>query len=452
MSSREAETEILVHITAPSRALDDEQYRALAGAYLSFEPSRVVQLPSQGDSHATVPSSLSSQRPLESPEASFRSVFDNNGSPRLAPGKKRTYDESQELPNQDKSQSSWRAPPSVIEDSDPDNDISIAALCSPTRILEHYLQTIESSSQSSQEPHKRLNAGLSTLPGNHEHSSQSTREERTGLLDVSSPFGGVVLNTPCPVTRRPQHIVDSVRNPSSDAEVENSFLEERIPCTQDSQQDESLEVVIIPATPRAGSEPPLSKRQKRSPAKEKVQPLERSVSDVLPRGARLAYDESMRDIRRSLHLQTFEIHAPGPVVGCDQVNPESLVTIKLAKLAKDLELPKRFRPERQLRQLRPFERGYWFVDCSGWDQDLKDRAWVFLGNYIRMGDASWGISCIRDPSHTWMRLYCWGHTVGHIYLLLYLASERKLPHQWTHWYDASGKTQIIAGLKAKKAK
>ena len=33
------ETEILVHIAAPARAADDTNYRALAAAYLDFEPT-----------------------------------------------------------------------------------------------------------------------------------------------------------------------------------------------------------------------------------------------------------------------------------------------------------------------------------------------------------------------------------------------------------------------------
>ena len=448
MSSREAETEILVHITAASRASDDECYRGLATAYLDFQPSQRINFLLHEDSQSTNPLISASGRLLESPEASFRSVLDNNASPRLASGRKRTLDESQASQYQDLSQSSWCAPPSVIADSNPDNDISIAALCSPTRILEHYLQTIESSSLSSQEPRSGADASLHIPSSDHDHTSHSIRAKGIAPEEVSSSFEGV-LNTPCPATRQPQDNADPSLNNSSDVEIEDSFHGERIPCSQESQTRDALEVVVIPATPRAGSEPPFSKRLKRSPAKDRVQPLERSISDVLPRGCRPAYGETMREIRKSLHLNKLEIHAPGPTVSCDQVNPETLITAKLAKLAKDLELHKRFRPDKQLRELRPFERGYWLVDCSEWDLDLKDRAWVFLGNYIKMGDAAWGISCIRDSSYTWIRLYCWGYTVGHIYLVLYLASERKLPHQWTHWYDASGKPQITAGLKAK---
>ncbi len=72
----------------------------------------------------------------------IHSVQDNRDSPRLLVPLQQGA--SQESNN------SWVAPPSVVADSQPDNDISIADYCSPTRVLEHFLQRRGSPSTQSQ--------------------------------------------------------------------------------------------------------------------------------------------------------------------------------------------------------------------------------------------------------------------------------------------------------------
>ncbi len=44
--------------------------------------------------------------------------------------------------------SSWQPPPSVVNDSMPNNDLTLPQFCSPTRILEYYLSGLESSQPS----------------------------------------------------------------------------------------------------------------------------------------------------------------------------------------------------------------------------------------------------------------------------------------------------------------
>jgi len=41
------------------------------------------------------------------------------------------------------------------------------------------------------------------------------------------------------------------------------------------------------------------------------------------------------------------------------------------------------------------------------------------------------------------RVYCWGNIVGHVYLLLYLASERRIKGLRASWNDAGGETIIV---------
>jgi hypothetical protein len=119
-----------------------------------------------------------------------------------------------------------------------------------------------------------------------------------------------------------------------------------------------------------------------------------------------------------------------------------VITPRLEKLARDVKLEMRFEQrKKQTRELRPFERGYWLVDCSGWSSEDRFMTWGFLTNYIENGEAGWGIWCRRDEAYKWIRLYCWGCVAGHMYLLLWLASKRQLNYTAVHWITA-GETVI----------
>jgi hypothetical protein len=130
-------------------------------------------------------------------------------------------------------------------------------------------------------------------------------------------------------------------------------------------------------------------------------------------------------------------------VGCDHLTVSSVVTKKLQKLARDVDIRKRFQPKEQKRELRPFERGYWLVDCSAWPDGVGRDAWRFLTNYVSTGDAGWGIWCRRAEDYSWIRLYCWGCAVGHMHLLLYLASRRELNYTRTTWMGGDGQVLVV---------
>jgi hypothetical protein len=124
-----------------------------------------------------------------------------------------------------------------------------------------------------------------------------------------------------------------------------------------------------------------------------------------------------------------------------------MITDVLTSLARELNLEKRFKPESQARDLRPFERGYWLVDCASWDLDLKRSAWRFLTDYLGKGAAGWGTSCRRDRDFSWIRLYCWGCVVGHMYLVVYLMSRRKVLYTGTSWVGADGRKVVVMGAR-----
>lgn len=462
-------TEILVHITAPSRAVDDASYRSLAAAYLAFEPRIETPTPlsdgclpavdvavaDQGELPATQntgESPWSSQRAflLESPDLSFRSAADNLSSPGL--GKAPRNDGA------DESQSSWRAPPSVIPDSNPENNLAIPQYCSPTRILEHYLQAHEvSQSEPSQAPRgvavapvrpvaeetgeapclaSAFNSSFTEL-GNAPHSISNTASNIPGAGVIpQSPLASCRKRGSSPVPVPASSGTQAVAS-SSEAPGWNTST----PLSQ--------ELVVQPS--RADSAPPPSKRQKGPLAKENAKALARSSSDIGPRQEQEKVHRLDGLQRAHQSLDGLQIYSPAPAVSCETLDPSDFVTETLAKLARDLDINKRYQPQKEHRSIRPFERGYWLVDCTTWAEQLKNTAWGFLTNYVGNGVAGWGIRCCRDKEFRWIRLYCWGAVVGHMHLVLYLASQRKILYTGSTWMGGDGEVVIVMGARTAKS-
>jgi hypothetical protein len=121
---------------------------------------------------------------------------------------------------------------------------------------------------------------------------------------------------------------------------------------------------------------------------------------------------------------------------------EMLITNHLHKLSEKMSLAILYQPISQTRDLRPMERGHWIVNCQDWNNGLRKRFWDCLGNFVGKNMAGWGVWCIRSEDHGTMRVYCWGIIVGHIYLLLYLASESKIKGVDAQWIGGDGQAVI----------
>ncbi|KAJ0161885.1 hypothetical protein CTA2_5446 [Colletotrichum tanaceti] len=201
----------------------------------------------------------------------------------------------------------------------------------------------------------------------------------------------------------------------------------------------------MPSSPtRAASESLSSKRHRRSaPISESRSVITRSLSDVGVVPSDLYRPIRPPNKRHLRYLERFEIHPLGPPVGTSDLSPDDLLTPKLRELARQLNIAKRYSPVEQKRALRPFERGHWQLEWSGWRPTLRERAWHFLTDYILEGFAGWGVWCKRAEDWTWLRVYCWGHIAGHVYLALYLASERALKKEAARWLDGAGDVVVI---------
>lgn len=467
---RSEDVEILIHIAAPSRTSDDIRYRSLAAAYIDFQPHRLEQLSSP--SPAVIPSgsgdipaaSLLQDAARErssgerfsspvSPLASFRSVLDNSNSQGRfkkqanvpIPPFHQTSASQKSAPD-----SSWSTPPSIVQDSVPENDATTALLTTPTRVLEHYLQNFASPSQASRNRthHRKVADENNHVSPLGKQSAASSSQERNNQL-------AVIPCTPEKKQPRKEASLKSVEPRTSQSSFQSIHSARETPYNSQGQEfdDEIIEDTILqiePATPqatRADSEPPPSKRAKRDKSDASPGALLRTSSDIL-HNAPVSSTRSITFLpKQGNKYDRLTLEAPEPPVGHDTIFPEDLITPGLAQLAGDLKISKRYKPEVRTRELRPLERGYWMVDCSDWPADLKTEAWVFLANYIGKGVAGWGVSCHRDGEFTYLRLYCWGLLVAHIYFVIYLASRRRACFSNTTWVDASGEVVIRMSKK-----
>lgn len=112
------------------------------------------------------------------------------------------------------------------------------------------------------------------------------------------------------------------------------------------------------------------------------------------------------------------------------------------------------------------------VNPNTWDRELFNRFWGFLEDFVaKEGRAGWGVWCVLereervvegeldrdlvpdrgcdlhphptphplnpDTGNFVLKVYTWGEIAPHVYLLLYLASERRIRGMGAQWRDAS---------------
>lgn len=411
MGRNEDGAEILVHITAPSAAADDAKYRALAQAYLDFQPKGIIGLPAD-------PSSKREAVPSEkfiSPQASFGSVWDNVGSPRLAGVNQHLAPSAgaqHSIPPassqlRDDSQLSWIAPPSEVPDSMPDNDIRAPAFNTPTRVLKYFLQATEQASLSSGGASAEVPEG----GRNAAHGDASQAGTLDGLLDR-----GAGLDS-SPSTRRLRSHAPQVPDPIETVRNVHDV-------TGDYDEGKA------PSASRSTAEPEAHRA---------------TIPDTLP------HDKSAYAVDNSDWAHETQLISTEPAVANHRLGPRA--PQHLEKLAESMQMGKKYRPKYQARDMRPFERGYWLMRLDGWEFEEKVKAWGFLGNYIRRDDkAGWGTRACRDESWDWIRLYGWEHIAGELYILLYVASYRKLKFMEIKYYDAAGDVLIVVGPRGSQPK
>lgn len=200
----------------------------------------------------------------------------------------------------------------------------------------------------------------------------------------------------------------------------------------------------------------------------------------------------------------LQIYPPPPPISTSHFTTH--ITPTLSMLTQRLKPERIYKPIQQTRELNILERGYWLLQIqfdsniqssstlnlnqknqqlhTSWDTPFFHRFWTFLSDFIgKDARAGWGVWCIlEDSSHQdtkhphsnsqqhqsslpstastgseitpsqstsshdkttlSLRVYAWGEIAMHTYLLLFLASERRIKGMGAEWHD-SGEEVVI---------
>lgn len=500
---------ILVHTSAPSRGKDDAHYRALASAYLLFEPVKRLSLDddnvdyqlsaskalaggqsrgllldsmpeetrrggpktaivldedniydvSQPQGQAlsrTTHSNVDRAPSLESPQASFSSVLDNLNSPVLhQPGRSIKTPPPSAKRKTDylvvDNESSWETPPSVIPDSQSPYNRVIPEFSSPTRVLELYLQHFDTSGS--------VSAGADAPESSQAHDASSINI----FLDSSQLAASSPPQTTPPA---PPHGTGESVEIIRDTPYAQHHGKSKTPR---STRQRRLSTSTAAALPAAGCESVLTRSHRdyvprHEPAKQITQSPPRPTPQTSPSHKRRKIEVPATVTKPIQHktskpifpprITPHEIHPPPPRTASWGPRPPQIITPALHHLALQLELPRRYRPASQTRPLRDLERGFWAVGTAAWSLSTREQAWAALGAYLGQGRGGWGVWAVRSGERKalagesegvelpGLRVYCWGGVAGHVYLLLYLVSQRRVKGTGARWVDGGGQVVV----------
>ena len=257
-----------------------------------------------------------------------------------------------------------------------------------------------------------------------------------------------------------------------------------------SSQGDSLDSIVSVIPDSQPSDPQPQARQEPDPRREPPPKRRRTESEVCngtsvpAQGTRLSPNEgiphplsislprpiSVQDCRPLLNSLPVEIHPPPPPISIAPFTTH--ITPTLSMLVDRLNPTRTYRPVRQVRDLDKLERGYWAVQISirpdplpagttgtdpsterCWNGELFARFWDFMIEFIGPeARAGWGVWCFLDRApdggstegglSVLLKVYAWGEVAMHVYLLLFLASERKVRGLEAQWRDSNEEVVI----------
>ncbi|MCJ1379757.1 hypothetical protein MMC17_002860 [Xylographa soralifera] len=407
------ELEILVHISAPSRIVDDGKYRKQALGFLNFEAApRLETEPCNEVSEQLVPVTPHLQS-LRGYASLARSLQD---------------------------QGNQHASKDALFESTFYDEVPLYGTV-PARTY----------------PQSRVPATIYTTPRVVVDRTPAVARPQTAPVPASPSLRGTTY-------RRSQS--DSWQTPPSvipDSQPETSQLKRSFP-----------EPVSFSSS--AGLSSPSAKRQRTfladGPQLEHTQSSARSAesAEYVPEaGTKPATDSSPTWATSSPESsdgrtnRRVEVHAPPPKTALASFTTH--VTPSLALIEAKLPITKLYNPPIKTRELRILERGHWQLlldhQVSG---DEREKFWEFLEQFISEGRAGWGVWAeklerkrqvmdgelllegeSRGLEDQIVRVYCWGEVVDYIYILLFMGSHRKIRGMDAMWIDAGGEVVIRMG-------
>ena len=152
-----------------------------------------------------------------------------------------------------------------------------------------------------------------------------------------------------------------------------------------------------------------------------------------------------------------------PVPSANSIEFSTHLTPALLQLSSKPMLASLYRPISTSRTIRIFERGYWrlFI-TSAWDTTTKEKFWKFLQDFISGGRAGWGVwaewigkqevedqrysgstvGMEEEKAYDVVKVFCWGEVVREVWMVLFIASHRKINDSRAVWVD-SGEDVVV---------
>ncbi|KAK1142100.1 hypothetical protein N8T08_008183 [Aspergillus melleus] len=466
-------SEVLVHVSAPSTVADDAHYRAQVQAILGFQPAsrQVITLRSDEGSYDRAQEQDRSHDPDE-----------DQSLDRLHPNDARHRDADVHAPQSAgpplpcTSESVSDLDPHVIPHNN-NNAVSSMEFTTATALAVDDPPPRGGAAQDS------LGSPVSVIPDSQPEVlvsrdatgfESSDQYQRTSAPDLSSP----------PPSKRCR--IESVPTPNEHSKV---LLDKQLPpAAHDGKQEQKLELKEKHSPHQSDHEPrpphstpaPMPTSKPKLPAKGKDKDSNKASHPPAP-----ALEVTI--------APPMQIRPPPPPISNKRFITH--ITPTLSMLFKRLHSPRVYTPLQQSRPLDILERGYWYLRIdilhadadankskphpNTWDRSLFNRFWSFLSEFVgKEGRAGWGVWCLLEdvsssvstdpgsgsearsgsqpdsdptsrhnqripPAHELgLKVYAWGEIAVHIYLLLFLASERRIRKMGAQWCDGSEEVVI----------
>lgn len=425
--------EVLVHISTPATRANDDLYRTLADAYLAFEPNRPNQMAAYEEA-LPAPAGSSLNRAASSqglPRVSTTAIpvltsMDSYGS---FPSYLNSGDRSTDQPHSEN-----------YEGHSSPEDVSISRL--------ERLERIQSRWKEHSTPRSSLAKG---------------RRQRTSTFVAPAEETIFIEDTQQAIQAMQSQLPDNMSTTSEEASEDNTddFVDQDV--TLGANEVMGTNTNRAPFGPLSGNvqaeshlDASQNQEQPASQRSLKAEAAERTIQEPSSQHSIVSVDVESKEISHAGQLESdayrvdFDslssiVCPPPPKITI--IAPGTLpsqITPYLDKLKQ--ENPGRFKTKAALRALVADERGHWRVDCRLWPKRVQHQFWTFLQKDVSSGRLGWGVTLHRDPMRMRLglvRFYCWGETVEHAWLALWLHSRGRVWSTGATWLDG-GDVEILS--------
>jgi hypothetical protein len=418
--------EILVHIATPATRQNDQLYRSLADAYISFEPHQTFGDGPRQDLNGQDPSSISR---LDD------SVVPNEGYPGSVPAGSSILSTSKE---------SYGSFPSYLSSGihqEKAENVNTYPRCEPVDD-----ESVPTGSRLARLEciHKRWKE-QTTPKSSFVNRQTSTTRILSTPDDADTAF---IEDTQLGAQALQSQLQDSYSTTSedtSDDEAERDIPVSNVLFDHDIRGNTGPKEVLLPASTcstQLATPVTTSERHPTLPGLE-VTP---QISSLLSQAPNKKHEvvETNRHPTEAFDFSALPIDAFPPAPKITTEHPGKLpsqITKHLTALKS--QNPKRFNPSKKHGLPKPDDRGYWSITCSSWPTRSQHDFWISLYEHVSSGRLGWGTTLYRDApsSHTLgqVRLYCWAEVIEHMWLLLWFCSKGEIVGSGSRWMDADGK-------------